>query len=248
MSSDDTKQKGAVRKRQQISDSSRQMLMWVAGMSAVVGAALVVSWFVWQQIAAKQTIISEKNKTVEVLKANNEAAPILRDNIRALDTDTGLMASRASDKHRALQAILDALPAVNNPLALSASIENRLVQGINGLRLVSLMPTGGYSVSYGDEAAVGTDGATASDAGGASGAVVETSSTAEQVGFTMTVEADNVVALRDLLKRFERSIRVIDIDEIKFERSEDQYTMIINAHGYYQPAKVIQMTKKRIDL
>lgn len=229
-----TKQAGAVRKRQQISDSSKQMFMWVAGMSAIVGAALVVSWFVWQQVISRDAVIEAKNKTAATLTANNDAVPMLRDNIRALDTNTGLNESKALDEHRALQAILDALPAVFNPLALGASIERNLAVGIDGLRLVSLTPVGSFG---GLDSSV--DSAVASAEGDGSGA-------AQQVAFTMTVEANSAAALKELLERFERSIRVIDVDEIKMERSASSYTMTITAHGYYQQGKVIEMTDRKL--
>lgn len=239
MSKDDTKQAGAVRKRQQINDSGKQMFMWVAGMSAVVGAALVVSWFVFQQITAKNDVITAKNATLTVLKANNDAAPQLRDNIRALDTNPGLTASRATEEHRALQAILDALPAVFNPLALGASIEHNFVVGIDGLRLVSLVPVGSFGGgSGGSEADVAAEAAPAAEG--------TESSSAQQVAFTMTVEAGTADALKELLERFERSIRVIDIDDMKLERSSSGYTMSITAHGYYQEGKLIEMTNRKL--
>lgn len=222
---------GAVRKRQQISDSSKQMFIWVAGMSAVVGAALVVSWFVWQQIASKNQVIDAKNETVRILKANNEAAPQLRDNIKLLEANPDLAAAKANDDQKALQVILDALPAEPNSLAFGASLEQKLASGIDGLGITSLSVT-----SIGDSAATDTVEATAS-----SGEVA-----AEKIDFTMTVESQGADALYELLSRFERSIRVINIDELRIERSSNNYSMRITGHGFYQYGRTIELTDKRL--
>lgn len=229
-------QGGAVRKRQQISSSNKQMFIWVAAMSAVVGASLVVCWFVWQQVAAKNEVINAKNETSKTLELNNQAVVELRENIAVLDTNTSLMDSRARDEDRALQAILDALPAVHNPLALGASVENNLTVGINGLTLTNLAPADAYS-DYGD-IAVDESSQPISGSGMAEGV--------QQVAFTMTVEASNAGALREMLSRFERSIRVINIDNIKLDRSSTGYVVSISAHGFYQQGKIIEMTERKL--
>ena len=100
------RKQGAVKKRQQIQDSSKTMFLWVAGMSVVVGFALVVSWFLWQQIAYKTKVVSVKNETVQILKDNNEAAETLRENMRVRETNTALNEAKADDDDNALQILM----------------------------------------------------------------------------------------------------------------------------------------------
>jgi hypothetical protein len=62
----------------------------------------------------------------------------------------------------------------------------------------------------------------------------------------MEVSASNPNALRELLQRFERSIRVIEIDRMTIERTDSKVAMKISAHAYYSPAKTIELKKKDI--
>lgn len=222
----------AIRKRQKIQDSNKAMFFWVAGMSVVVGFCLVVSWFLWQQIAFKNKVIDAKNDTVKTLRANNEAVPLLRDNIRVLETNRALNSAKAKNEDKALQVILDALPSEANSLALGASLQNSLADDISGLNIevLSVSPSqeemsedaSSLAASFVDESAVGGNA----------------------ISFRMVVSSRNVNSLRDLLQRFEHSIRVIDISNLNLERSENSYTMTIDGHAYYEPARVIEMRKE----
>lgn len=216
----------AIRKRQKIQDSNKAMFAWVAGMSAVVGLCLVLSWFLWEQITFKQEVISAKNKTVNVLKDNNRAIPELRDTLRVYETNLALNSAKANEDDKALQVILDALPAEGNSLALGASLQEKLADGINGLNIetLSVEPVAEESSSQ----------------------VRSRTATTNQVNFRLEVTSSNVNSLRDLLQRFERSIRVIDIDSLKLDRSENSYTLTITAHAYYEPARVIELKERNL--
>lgn len=217
----------AIRKRQKIQDSNKAMFGWVAGMSAVVGLCLVVSWFLWQQITFKQELISKKNETVATLEKNNEAIPDLRDTLRVYETNRALNSAKANDNDKALQVVLDALPAEANSLALGASLQKSLADGISGLNIESL------SV---EPSAEETQRKSSS----------RSSRSTNQVDFRMIVTSSNVNSLRELLQRFERSIRVIDIDDLRLERSENRYTLTISAHAYYEPARIIELEEERL--
>lgn len=222
------KKQGAVRKRQQIKESSKSMFLWVAGMSVVVGFALVISWFLWQQIAFQTKVVGEKNKTVDTLKQNIDAAKELRDNMRVLETNTALNDAKANREDKALQVILDALPSDANSLALGASLQQVLSRGVSGLRVESITVTPAASEKQ-------TQSKSRSK-----------SANKNTLSFRMVVSSSNINAHRQLLERFERSIRVIDIDSLRFERSSDAYTMTIDAHAYYEPAVQVELTEKAV--
>ncbi len=214
-------------KRQKIHDSSRSMFAWVASMAAVVGLCGVVAWFVFQQAAFKIEVVGKKNETVKTLRDNNVAIKKLKDNVQVLETNAALRSARMNDSENALQVILDALPAEPNSLALGGSLQERLIKGINDLKLESLSvdPTSSGLASQSSSSSVSTT----------SGNVIT---------FKLVVTSTDVNALNELLTRFERSIRVIDIDSLVLERSERQYSMTIEAHAYYEPAKIIELREE----
>lgn len=209
-------------KRKAIVDSNRTMFMWVAAMSAVVGMCLVVAIFLVQQIMFKAEVMGAMTKTQSTLIHNNAVTRDLANNIVVLETDTALNSAKASDDEKALQVILDALPADRNALALGASLQQSLLTGIDGLTVESL------SV---DSAMSGL-------------ATTDTSGTT--IPITLQVSATNASSIKDMLTKLERSIRVIDIDTFTLERSDAGYQATIAAHAYYQPPKTVQLTEKTV--
>ena len=74
----------ALRKRQQIDSSKRTMFIFVASAAFASGIALVVSFFLVQQIWFHGRVISEKQKTVSTISANLAAVDDLaRDFLQA---------------------------------------------------------------------------------------------------------------------------------------------------------------------
>ena len=110
----------AIKKRQVIANSNKTMFMWVAGMSAVVGIALVLAFFLVEQLMFKTTVTSKLDDTASTLTKNNKETTALMDNLRARSTDEGLNSVKALPDDQALQVVLDALPADDNSLALGS--------------------------------------------------------------------------------------------------------------------------------
>jgi hypothetical protein len=206
-----------MKKRQIIANSNRMMFIWIAAMSAVVGVCAVISLFLVQQIIFKTTVTNKLDNTVGVLKSNNKNADTLIENVRLLETNAALNSIKARPEDKALQVILDALPADNNSLALGSSLQQNLLN-VNGLSIETL------SVESPSEA---------SD-----------SNTSTTVPFAMTLSANDPNILKDTLSRMEKSIRVVDIDSLILERSQDKYTMTVKAHAYYEPAVTVELTNK----
>lgn len=224
----------ALRKRQQIDSSKRTMFIAVAVVAFVSGVALVVSFFLVQQIILHGRVISEKQKTVNTIAANIAAVEDLKDSIRVLDTNEALMSARSSEDSSALQVVLDALPTEANTDALGASLQVRFVGAVDGLTLESLfIEDQGVTDASGAEA----EEATVADEGGEE-------ADGDGIGFTMTVSGP-AESLKALLARFERSIRVIKVDSIEIEAGTDgRLTMNLSGRAYYQPAKIVQLGEK----
>ena len=209
-------------KRRAIADSSRTMFLWVAGMSAVVGMCVVIAVFLGQQIMFKAEVVGKMTTTLNTLKDNNKVASDLVSNVVVLETDPGLNAVKAKPEDKALQVVLDALPADRNSLALGASLQDNLLVNIDGLTIESLTVDVGGS---GDSTM---------------GIVQDGDST---IPIKIQVSATNANAIKEMLLRLERNIRIIDIDGLTLERSDTSYQASITAKAYYQPAKQVQLTQ-----
>lgn len=64
------------------------------------------------------------------------------------------------------------------------------------------------------------------------------------INFRLSVSSSDANALKELLVRFEKSIRVIDIRALTLDRTEDKLTMSIEASAYYEPAKTVELKDK----
>ena len=201
-------------KRKAIADSSRAMFGWVAAMSAVVGICVVVCIFLTQQILFKMEVVGRMTDTLNTLKDNNKVAGTLTSNVVVLETDPSLNAAKANPDEKALQVVLDALPADRNSLALGASLQQSLLAGVDGLTVESL------SVDNSDSLATDSDENT--------------------IPIQLQVSASNASAIKDMLTRLERSIRIVDIDSFVLERSDTSYQATIAAHAYYNEPKEVK--------
>lgn len=211
-------------KRQKIKQSNQTMFIWVATASVVVSFAAVASYFFYLQIVFNAKVISEKEDTVKVLEKSNSAVSELRNNIYALEANENLREVKKDDE-RAVQVVIDALPADANSLALGASIEEVLSDVPNvSVESLTTEPVGSEvdANSVADDAEAG------------------------QVNFRMVVKSkgDDPTPLRDMLQKFEKSIRVVDVDLMTLNRSGGRFEMIVEGHAYYEPAKKIQLEEK----
>lgn len=217
----------AMRKRTQITKANRVMFMWVAAVSVVVGFGLVGSIFLAQKLFFNEKIISEKDKTVATLKANNANISELEAQVRVLDSSEALIASKAKPDDQAIQAILDALPSEANSLALGASLQNKLLAGINGLTLQSLQVD---PVLGGDTTVQDT---------------TDSSVIPNQITFRFAVSG-TAEALKEVLDRLERSIRAIDIISVRIESQGTEQVLTAEARAFYEPAIVVELTDKLV--
>lgn len=227
----------AMRKRQKIESSNKTMFLWVTGMSVIVGFCLVIAWFLVQQMFFQGKIIAERADTVSTLEKNNAAVDDLRDNVRVLKTDANLLATpKADNDEKPLQIILDALPADANSLALGASLQEKIIGEADGITLESLevKPTAAEEISLDGES---SDASSDSD-----------NSLVSENGmpFRVVVSSDGVKPLRDLLDRFEKSIRVIDVIGLQLDRSESEFTLTIDGQAYYEPAQTVELHKETV--
>lgn len=220
-----------LRKRQQIMHANRLMFLWVAGVSAVVGFSLVLALFLWQKISFGEKVLAEKSKTLSTLESNLGEISALRDNVRVLDTNEALKSTRIDDSNLPIQSVLDALPASANSAALGSSLQAKLLSGVEGVSLD----------------AIKVDPIDGAETGDTSEAVEDVQ--AQEIHFTFTVSVANSRpdALREVLRRVERSIRAINITSLLVEQQGERLVMTATGNGYYQPAVSIQLKDKVVN-
>lgn len=222
----------ALRKRTQIAKANRTMFLWIAASSAIIGCALVVSFFLAQKLIYNEKVLIEKEKTISTLKADNGVVSALETQVRVLDTNSALASAKSSETEQTIQVILDALPSDANSLALGASLQNKLLAGIPGLTIESLQVDPVIGIE-----SLSTVGSTTQDA---SGGTVDTSN---QITFQFAVSGDQT-ALKAVLTNLERSIRAIDITSLRIETQQSTELMTVQGRAFYEPARTIQLQNK----
>lgn len=221
----------AIRKRTQISKASRTMFLWIAVASALVGIAVVVSIFLAQKLIFNEKVLAEKQKTVSTLEKNNKIIPSLQDSIRVLDTNEALKSVKANETDQTIQVILDALPATANSNALGASLQNKLLAGIQGLTIDTLQ----VDPVIGVETAVDDSTVTAGTEGETENAIT--------FQFKVTGGQD---ALKQVLTNLERSIRTVEVLSVRIETLGSTQEMTVSARAFYEPKTTLVLTEKKV--
>lgn len=220
----------ALRKRTQIAKANRTMFLWIAASAALIGCALVVSFFLAQKLFYNEKVLAEKEKTISILKSNNAVVDELETQVRALDASEVLASVKAKPTDQAIQVILDALPSEANSLALGASLQSKLLAGIPDLRIESLQV----------DPVVGIESLSQDTTSEDASAAVDSSN---QITFQFSVSGTQD-ALKQVLTNLERSIRAIDIMSLRIESQGTTQLMTVQARAFYEPAKTIQLQDK----
>ena len=220
----------AIRKRTQIATANRVMFLWVAGISVIVGASLVVAIFLVQMLLFNERVLIEKNKTIATLNEDNNNVEELKNQVDVLNTNQALISIKAKDTDQPIQVILDALPSSANSLALGASLQNKLLAGIPGLTLNSIQVDPVVGVESLDASASTVN------------ASPDASTMQNEITFRFSVNG-NESALKQVLQNLERSIRTIDVTSLKIESQGSTRMLSVQARAFYEPARVVELKK-----
>ncbi len=223
----------ALRKRTQIATANRLMFLWVAGVSIIFGFSLVAAIFFVQMLFFNERVLIEKNKTVSTLDANNKNVVGLKQNVRVLNTNQDLIDVKSKPDDQAVQVILDALPSDANSLALGASLQNKLLSGINGLTLNTLQvdPVAGIESFSGETSTVDTTS--------------DSSSTNNIITFRFSVTGDET-ALKQVLVNLEKSIRTINITTLKIESQGSTRMLTVQGQAFYEPVRDVKIKETTV--
>jgi len=224
----------ALRKRQQISQANRMMFMWVAGVSVIVGVAIVVSIFLVQKAWFNEKVLLEKTNTASSLEHNNSVINELKDEIRVLNTNEALRSSMAPGDDQPIQVVLEALPAVANSSALGASLQERFLNDpAITIETLSVDPVVGVE-SLGD---TNVEDFSSSESDGTN-----------QITFRFSVSTgvNNASALKSLLQRLERSIRAINVTMLNIETQGSRLILSVEGYAFYEPARSVELRDKTV--
>lgn len=227
------KQDVALRKRQQIASASRLMFIWVAAASVVIGASAVLMVLFAQKIILNEKVLAAKQTTVSNLDHDNQIVDQLKDDIRVLNTDDSLNALKVPADKDAVQVVFDSLPSTPNSAALGSSLQSSALLGQPNIKIESLSvtPIAGVEDSG--------DNASSSD---------QTSGGDNSISFEFSISTDkeNASGLKTVMQRLERSIRAINVTQLKFERQGERLVLTASGYGYYQPGVVIELQDKKV--
>lgn len=229
----------ALRKRQQIDNANRMMFIWVAAVSVVVGIAAVISLFLLQKAWFNEKVLAVKSTTASVLTNDNQVVPALKDQIRVLNTNQALKSSMTSSESQPVQVVLDALPSDANSSALGSSLQEKFLNDPL-LTVVSLNVTPVPGV----ESQTNSGVQSAAPATPAIGPAADPNQI--DFSFSVSVNASNVSALKNLLQRLESSIRAIDVTSLTVQTQNSNLLMSVQGCAFYEPAKTVQLKNETV--
>lgn len=222
-----TRRDAALRKRQQIAKASQLMFLWVAGASIVVGASTVGIYSLGSKLLFNEKVLSEKSKTVDVLKHNNSIVQQLKDNVRVLNTNQSLIDLRTPADNEPVQVILDSMPSSANSAALGASLQSDKLLGQSGVKIESL-----------DVSSVpGVESTSASSGSG-------TGDNTIQFQFSVSVALPDANKLKEVTQSLEKSIRAFKISTLRVEQQGNRLLMSVSGSAFYQPSVEVQLKDK----
>ena len=216
-------------KRQQIIRSNKTMFLWVAGASVIVAFALVASLFLMKQMIFQTKIIAAKAETNNTLDDNIKITPELKKSVEKLIANPDLTDARATADQNNLSVVFDALPYVADDIGFGSSLQSVLLSGLGTPENITINSLSTSAAEEGEEIA-GT-------------AIPEGS---QELAFSFTITGSDK-DIKDILIRFDRSIRPIQITSLSLQAGEGgSVTASIQARTFYQPAKTLELTNKTV--
>ncbi|MEO7904664.1 MAG: hypothetical protein ABIR91_02625, partial [Candidatus Saccharimonadales bacterium] len=152
------------------------------------------------------------------LADNVESIKALKDQVRVLNTNQALKDSMAPGEDQPIRVVLDALPSYANSSGLGASLQEKFLNApgisVESLTVDPIVGIEAQSIENVEDAAVAAPVEGASEI---------------NFRFVVNVASSNITALQELLQRFERSIRTIDIVQLTLEQQGGR--LVLKAEG-----------------
>jgi hypothetical protein len=216
-------------KRVAISKANAQMIIFVAIACFITVFALVASNLILSQNSYQARLIDAKNATNKQLKANIQAFSALQSSYNSFISSPnniigGLSTGSGPNDGSNDKIVLDSLPSTYDYPSLAATLENILSS--QGLQVSDIS---------------GTDEQLTQQ-----GASTSATPTPIAMPISFTVEKANYQGVEQLISKLQLSIRPFAIDTINLSGSQNNITLEVTAHSYYQPAKTLSVQNKTI--
>lgn len=220
-------------KRVQISQAQSRIMLIVSIATVITVFCLVSSKALVSQAAYQKRLVSARESSVKQLQANKSASLTLIDQYNNVfqntSTATNIIGGKFDTNAAALppnqdnaRIVLNALPTSYDFAGLISSVAKILSD--NGISSQSITGT--------DESATATTSASA---------------TPQPVEIKLTIGGQGSYdSIQKVVKDLERSIRPFDIRTIQLNGTNSTMTFTAEISTYYQPAKTLETTKKKV--
>lgn len=222
----ETKQQAitGLKKRQQIQSANKSVFLWVTIASVLVTIALVLSQFLFKEFMFKNRIIGKMMNTNATLDQNIKNYEPLKQEVAKLMLNQELSALKVDPNDNTLQPIIDAMPTVDDRVALATSLQQAIL-GKSGVTIDTLSTNNNTLLP-------GT-------------ATTTTKHSATEVPFVVRVSG-NYEQLKKCFEDLHRSIRPISIQKITLGGNGNKLMADIEAVTYYASPKSTALTEEAV--
>lgn len=242
-----------IKKRQQITNTRKQVFTWVALAAALVVICLVVGWNLMQRINYQNKVNRDVGKTAQTMHDNVEAADKLIKNVNALKANAALsLPNLKADDSTVFQVVIDALPTEDDSVALSSSLQNKIlsksgvtIEQINVDTTESDSSSGSSSSSSSSSSGSSSSSSSSSGKSGVSKADDIQFPVAKPITFRVSL-VGSFDSVKSALQDIESTIRPITITKLTIDGSDDKLNATIEAQTYYSSKVNFKLGKKEI--
>lgn len=242
-----------IKKRQQITNTRKQVFTWVALAAALVVICLVVGWNLMQRINYQNKVNRDVGKTAQTMHDNVEAVDKLIKNVNALKANAALsLPNLKADDSTVFQVVIDALPTEDDSVALSSSLQNKILSK-SGVTIEQINVDTTESDSSSGSSSSSSSSSSGSSSSSSSGSSRSGVSKADDVQFPVAKPITFRVSLvgsfdsvKSALQDIESTIRPITITKLTIDGSDDKLNATIEAQTYYSSKVNFKLGKKEI--
>ncbi|MCL4357819.1 hypothetical protein M1512_02930 [Patescibacteria group bacterium] len=214
-------------KRLALTKANKQMVMVAAVAAFITVLCLVAADHFFSMYGYQSKIIAADQTADNQLKVDVSAEQRLLQSYKSFVSQNpnilGTQDTTGKYRYNNATIILDALPSTYDFPALTSSIQKLLQNG--NFNITSI---GGQDLS-----------ATTSSAARANPQPIA-------IPFSFTIDNANYQAIQGLFQQMLESIRPLQIDSLAITGSDSSITLTVNAHTYFQPAKLFKIGSETI--
>lgn len=238
-----------IKKRQQITNTRKQVFTWVALAAALVVICLVVGWNLMQRINYQNKVNRDVGKTAQTMHDNVEAADKLIKNVNALKANAALsLPNLKADDSTVFQVVIDALPTEDDSVALSSSLQNKILSK-SGVTIEQINVDTTESDSSSDSSSSSSGSSSSSSSSSSRSGVSKADDVQFPVAKPITFRVSLVGSfdsVKSALQDIESTIRPITITKLTIDGSDDKLNATIEAQTYYSSKVNFKLGKKEI--